>query len=70
MTNAIAYVAEKAGHRTDMDMVLKSMVRDFAFIDREGFGKELAEQMNFTPDTLARMSRFYAKNDPEAAPSS
>ncbi|PTX98818.1 hypothetical protein DB345_03615 [Spartobacteria bacterium LR76] len=68
VVNAIAYVAEKAGHRADMDMVLKSMVRDFAFIDREGFGKELAEQMNFTPDTLARMARFYAKNDPDAAP--
>ncbi|GAT34427.1 hypothetical protein TSACC_22852 [Terrimicrobium sacchariphilum] len=68
VVNAIAYVAEKAGHRADMDMVLKSMVRDFAFIDREGFGKELAEQMNFTPDTLGRMSRFYGRNDPQAAP--
>lgn len=67
VVNAIAYVAERAGNRSDMDMVLKSLIRDFAFIDREGFGKELAEQMNFTPDTLGRMSRYYAKNDPQAA---
>lgn len=68
VVNAIAYVAERAGRRSDMDMVLKSMVRDFAFIDQEGFGKELAEQMNFTPDTLGRMARYYAQNDPVAAP--
>jgi len=68
VVNAVAYVAEQTGQRSDMDMVLKSLVRDFAFIDREGFGKELAEQMNFTPDTLARMARYYAQADPENAP--
>lgn len=68
VVNAIAYVAERTGQRSDMDMVLKSLVRDFAFIDCEGFGKELAEQMNFTPDTLARMARYYAQAEPAMAP--
>lgn len=67
IANAVAYVGEKSGNAESMAIVRKAMVRSFWFSESEAVGKELAELMLFTPDTLARLAEFLKKTDPGAA---